>query len=162
MPQQAAPHRRRRDLRPFIYGALDLIALVLYVLAITKISPNRHPWAQMLLWMMPLAVGLLAAGTIAAAVLKDPKLNRIGWWIAVAGGALQVLVVIILFCLLLMAASFLSGVYGAFGKGAAAGCLGAAAGIVQFCGLLPVFQLKYLMTRGGRRACNLPPLWGRA
>jgi len=154
--------RRRRDLRPFIYGALDLISLVIYVVVIAKVSPNRHAWAQALLWLLPVAVGLLGAGTVGAAVLRDARLNRIAWTTAVTGGALMIVVVIVLLCLLLMSAAFLAGVYGAFGKGAAAGCLGAAAAIVELCGLLPAFQLKYLMTRGGRRACNLPPLWSRA
>jgi hypothetical protein len=53
-------------------------------------------------------------------------------------------------------------VYGAFGKGAAAGIMGAMALIFELVGILPTLQAKFLMTRAGRRAFGLEPLWGGA
>ena len=158
-----APARtRRRDLRPFIYAGLDLLFAVVYVFAVTELSPNRHAWAQALLFCLPVGAVVLAAGTLAGALVKDARLARIAWIAAVAGATLMLVVTVVLLALLLASAAFLSGVYGAIGKGAASGVLAAAALIVEVCGILPAFQLKYLMTRGGRRAFGLAPLWSPA
>ena len=54
----------------------------------------------------------------------------------------------IVFCVLLL----LAGTYGAFGKAAASTALIGVAIVVEIVALLPVFQVKYLMTRAGRRA----------
>lgn len=153
----------KRDPRPFIYGGLDLVFAVIYVVVITEISPNRHAWAQALLWSLPVAIVIMAGGTIAGALLaKNARAAKIAWTTAVAGGATMLVVTVILLILLLMAAAFLAGVYGAFGKAASSGVLGAAALIVEIAGILPVLQLKYLMTRGGRRAFGLAPVWAPA
>ena len=53
--------------------------------------------------------------------------------------------------LLVMSASFLSGVYGSMGKGAAMFALLGAALVIELCGILPALQHKFLMTRAGRR-----------
>jgi hypothetical protein len=164
MPSSAAagpaPRPRRRDPRPWIYAAIDALLAVVLVVVITEVAPNRHAWAQALLWLLPGASAAMAAGTLAGAVLPGARARRIAWAVAVVGGAVMLVVTVVLLVLLLMAASFLSGVYGGIGKGAATGALAAAALIVEVCGLLPALQLKYLLTRAGRRALGLPPLWG--
>ncbi len=66
---------------------------------------------------------------------------------------------IVLLGLLLASAAFLSGVYGAFGKAAASGVLAGAALVVELVAILPALQVKYLLTRAGRRAFGLPALW---
>jgi hypothetical protein len=151
--------KRRRDLRPFIYGGLDLLFAAVYLFSVTELSPNRHGWAQALLLCLPVGAVAMAAGTLTGALVKNPSVARIAWIGAVAGGALMLVVTVVLLALLLASAAFLSGVYGAIGKGAASGVLAAAALIVEVAGILPAFQLKYLMTRGGRRAFGLTPLW---
>lgn len=159
---ERAPERKRRDLRPFIYAGLDVLFAVVYLFSVTELSPNRHPWAQALLLCLPLAAGVMAIATLVGGLVEDAKLARIAWIAAVAGAILMLVVTVVLLALLLMSAAFLSGVYGAIGKGAASGVLAAAALIVEVCGILPAFQLKYLMTRGGRRAFGLTPLWSPA
>jgi len=47
-------------------------------------------------------------------------------------------------------------VYGAFGKAAATFALVMVALLVELVALLPVVQVKYLMTRSGRRAFGRP------
>lgn len=152
----------RRDIRPFLYGGLDLLFAAVYVYLLTSALPNRHLWAQVLLFGLPVFATIMAVGTIAGGVLKKPEMTRIAWIVAVVGGAGMVVVTVTVLALLLMSAAFLAGVYGAFGKGAAMGVLGGAAVVVELCGLLPAFQLKYLMTRAGRRAFGLAPLWRAA
>jgi hypothetical protein len=161
-PAPGAARKKRRDLRPFIYAGLDVIFCVVYLFSVLELSPNRHPWAQALLLCLPLSAGLMAVGTLVGALVKDAKLARVGWIVAVAGATSMLVVTVVLLALLLASAAFLSGVYGAIGKGAASGVLAAAALIVEVCGILPAFQLKYLMTRGGRRAFGLTPLWSPA
>lgn len=158
--QKVAPRpKRRRDVRPFIYGGFDLAFAILYVVIILDLSPNRHGWAQALMLFVPACAFLLGIGTIVGALLKDGRWGRIGWIVSVAAGTGMLLLVIVVIGLLLASAAFLSGVYDAFGKAAASGILGGAALTVELVGLLPLFQLKYLMTRAGRRAFGLQPLW---
>ena len=159
---ERVPKKKRRDLRPFIYAGLDVLFAIVYLFSVLELSPNRHPWAQALLLCLPLAAGVMAIGTLVGGIVKDAKIARIAWIAAVAGATLMLVVTVVLLALLLMSAAFLSGVYGAIGKGAASGVLAAAALIVEVCGILPAFQLKYLMTRGGRRAFGLTPLWSPA
>lgn len=160
LAKQVAPRpKRRRDLRPFIYGGFDLAFAVLYIVIILDLSPNRHGWAQALMLFVPACAILLGLGTIAGSLLRSGRWGRIGWIVSVAAGTGMVLLVIVVIGLLLASAAFLSGVYDAFGKAAASGILGGAALTIELVGLLPVFQLKYLMTRAGRRAFGLQPLW---
>ena len=115
-----------------------------YAIAIWKVIPNRLPSGAMHLWTFPLATLVMGAGTLLG--------GRHGWWIAVIGGSAVLLSTVALIVRIVVSAAFLAGVYGAFGKAASTFALLAAAVVVEVVGLLPVFQLKYLMTRGGRRA----------
>jgi len=144
-----APTVLRRDLRPFIYLALDQIFVVIYVYVMASVIPNRHASAFVHLWALPVLLQLMAIGLVLG-LLKGPK--KIGWWMGVIGGSGLLLVTVLLIIRVLVSAAFLSGVYGAFGKAAAMSALIGIALIVELVALLPLFQVKWLMTRAGRRA----------
>jgi hypothetical protein len=141
----------RRDPRPYIYAGLNLVLAAVQLYVLVEVTPNRHAWAQALLLALPFAT----IGLGVAMLFRKP----LAWRAAVAFGAVVLLVTIAVLGLLLMSAAFLSGVYGAFGTGAAMGILGAAALIVELVALVPVLQLSYLCSRAGRRVFGLPPLW---
>jgi hypothetical protein len=69
------------------------------------------------------------------------------------------LVWIITVVIMLMSAAFLSGVYGGFGQAAAMGTMVAVLMTLQLVALVPALQLKFLMTRAGRRYFGQQPLW---
>lgn len=144
-PAPAVPGRRdRRDIRRWIYGGLDVLFAAGYAYAIWKVIPNRLPSAAVHLWTFPVATAAMAAGTL----LGGPK----GWWIAVIGGSAVLLSTFALIIRILVSAAFLAGVYGAFGKAAATFGLVMIALVIELVALLPILQVKYLMTRAGRRA----------
>lgn len=140
--QPASADRRRR-----IYGVLALVFGGFYAYCVWKVIPNRLPSGMLHLSAVPIFMLLMAAGTLAG--------GRRGWWLAIVSGSLVLLATITLIARILASAAFVSGVYGAFGKGAAMFALVAVALIVELVVLLPMFQLKFLMTRAGRRACGL-------
>jgi cation transport ATPase len=149
--QPSAAALRSRDPRRWIYVAFDLLSVVGYLIAFKLFLQNRHDWATAVLYIVPAAAVLMAIGT----ALARPW----SWWLVVVGAATMLLWTAAILILLLYTASYLSGVYGAFGKAAASGVIGAAAFVVQFVAMLPAFQLKWAMTRAGRRAFGLEPLW---
>ncbi|HEX2688779.1 MAG TPA: hypothetical protein VHN14_19285 [Kofleriaceae bacterium] len=138
----------RRDARRWIYGGLDALFAAIYALAIWKVIPNRLPSAAIHLWTFPLATLVMALGTL----LGTPR----GWRIAVAGGSAVLLSTFLLIVRILISAAFLAGVYGAFGQAAATFALVMVALVVELVAILPILQVKYLMTRAGRRAYGLP------
>ena len=137
-------HRDTRDIRRWIYGGLDGAFAIVYAIAIWKVIPNRLPSAALHLWSFPLVTLAMAAGTL----LGGPK----GWWIAVIGGSAMLLSAFLLIVRILISAAFLAGVYGAFGKAAATFSLVMVALVIEVVALLPIVQVKYLMTRAGRQA----------
>lgn len=144
---------RRPDPRRWIYVALDLAFAVGYVLAFRNLMPNRHGWVTALLDVLPAAAALMALGT----GLARPW----SWWLAIVGGAAMLAWAIGAMFFVLYFASYLAGVYGAFGQAASVVSLVAVALLIQLVAMVPVFQLKWCMTRGGRRAFGLAPLWPR-
>ncbi len=134
----------RPDVRRWIYGGLDVFAALIYVLCIVFLIPNRLPSGAIHLWALPVAMLVLGAGTL----LGGPR----GWKIAIAGGSVMLFVVALLLVRLIVSAAFLAGVYGSFGKAASMFTLVGAALIIEVCGLLPLVQVKFLMSRAGRRA----------
>jgi hypothetical protein len=147
----AAPERRRRsDRRPYIYAGFDFAFGAFYAFLLAQ-APTRHATGAVLLWGTVAAVVLAGAGMVVR--------NRWGWRVAVAGCGALLLVTVALLVLVLLSASFLAGVYGSMGRGAATMAILAGAVIVELCGLLPAFQLKFLMTRAGRRWFGQDPLW---
>ena len=137
----AAVHR---DARRWIYAGLDLLFAAAYAFAIWKVIPNRLPSAAAHLWTFPAATLAMAVGM----VLGEPR----GWWIAVVAGSAALASLFVLIVRILVSAAFLAGVYGAFGKAAATFALVMVALVVELVALLPIVQVKYLMTRAGRRA----------
>ena len=139
------------DPRPYVYGGLNLAFAALYAYVFLVLIPNRHGWAQLLLWSLPAVSVAMAAGMIAR--------RWWGWLAGVIGAAALLLASFVLIGLLLASAAFLSGVYGAYGRGASAITLLSIAFVVQGVALVPALQLKFLLTRAGRRCFGLQPLW---
>lgn len=148
--EPATPARGRRpDRRPTIYAGFDFAFAALYAVLLGQV-PTRHAASNALLWSTVVAVVLAGAGMVVR--------NRWGWRVAVAGCGVLLLVTVLLLVLVLLSASFLAGVYGSMGRGAALMALLAGALIVELCGILPALQLKFLMTRAGRRCFGRDPL----
>jgi len=146
-PPRAGEAAVRRDARRWIYGGLDLVFAIGYAVAIWKVIPNRLPSAMAHLWTFPLATLAMAAGML----LGSPR----GWWIAVIGGSVVLVSMFALIVRIVISAAFLAGVYGAFGKAAATFALVMIALTIELVALLPIVQVKYLMTRSGRRALGV-------
>ena len=144
-----APVVQRRDLRPYIYYGLNQAFVAIYAYVITSVIPNRMMSGQLHLWALPVLMQVVAAG-MATSFQRRPEARRVGWWLAVVGASLLLLTTILLIVRVLVSAAFLAGVYGAFGKAAAMSALIGVALVVELVALLPLFQLKYLMTRAGR------------
>ena len=137
----------RPDVRRWIYGGLDLLFGAVYAFVVWKVIPNRLPSAAFHLWTLPACTLALGAGTLAG--------GRHGWWAAIVAGSALLLSIIVLIVRILISAAFLAGVYGAFGKAASTFAIIAVALIVEAVALLPIVQIKFLMTRAGRRAYGL-------
>jgi hypothetical protein len=136
--------RVNRDIRRWIYGGLDLAFAAVYAFAIWKVIPNRLASASVHLWTFPVASLAMGAGMLLG--------GRRGWWIAVVSGSAVLLSTILLIARIVASAAFLAGVYGAFGKAAATFSLVMVALAIELVALLPIVQVKYLMTRAGKRA----------
>jgi hypothetical protein len=147
-PRPLAQRSRRGDPRRAIYTALDLLFAVIYGIAILTVIPNRLPSATIHLWTFPVANVVMAIGMLLA--------GRPGWRLAVIGGSLALVSMAVLLVRIAISAAFLAGVYGAFGKAAATFALVMIALVIELVALLPIVQVKYLMTRAGRRALGMP------
>jgi hypothetical protein len=134
----------RPDVRRWIYGGLDLLFGAVYALVIVEVIPNRLPSAAFHLWTLPVCTLVMGAGTLLG--------GRHGWWTAIVAGSALLLSVIAIIVRILISAAFLAGVYGAFGKAASTFAMVSVALIVEVVALLPIVQIKFLMTRAGRRA----------
>jgi hypothetical protein len=139
----------KRDPRPIIYLALDQLCVIVYAYVIRSVIPNRLPSAMLQLWSIPLCMQVMALG---CATVFVPQWKRIGRIVAIVAGSLLLLSVIVLIVRVLVSAAFLAGVYGAFGKAAATFALIAIALVIEGVALLPIVQIKYLMSRAGQRA----------
>jgi hypothetical protein len=142
-----------RDPRRFIYAGLDFGFGLLYAVLFLAVIPNRVPSAAALLWSLVAAVVIMGGAMVAGR-----RGGRWAWRSAVGAAALLLVLTVVLLIAILMSAAFLSGVYGAFGRAASTFSLLAAALVIELVALLPAFQLKFLMTRAGRRAFGLPPV----
>lgn len=144
----------RRDPRPYIYLALDQIFALAYFYIVIAAIPNRLPTAKINLYAVPILMQLIALGA-ATIFVRDGAIKRIGWWVVVVGHSLLIAVTIVLIIRVLISAAFLAGTYGAFGKAASMTALMGVAIVVEVVGLLPLFQVKYMRTRAGRRAYSV-------
>lgn len=134
----------RPDPRRWIYGGLGLLFACFHAFALVAVIPNRLPTAWVHLWSFPLLTVAMAVGTLAR--------GRIGWWVAVLAGSAVIASVVFVIARILASAAFLAGTYGAFGKAASTFSLVAVALIINAVALLPIVQIKWLMSRAGRRA----------
>jgi hypothetical protein len=137
------------DRRPYIYAGLDVLFTVLYAVIIVTVIPTRIRSTALQLWSLPLCTLVMAVGTAAFAV---EKVRVRGRKLAVAAATLMLASTILLIVRVLVSAAFLAGVYGAFGKAAASFALVAVALMVELVALLPIVQVKYLLSRAGKRA----------
>jgi hypothetical protein len=149
-PAASSSRPARRERRPYIYAGFDFAFAACYAFLVGQV-PTRHALHGALLWSTVVSVVLAGAGMVVR--------NRWGWRVAVAGCGALLLVGVALLVLVLVSAAFLSGVYGSMGRGAALMAILAGALIVELCGVLPALQLKFLMTRAGRRWFGREPLW---
>ena len=136
------------DPRRWIYGGLDVVAALAYATAIVLVAPNRNASAAVHMWAFPLAATVCAIGSFAGGPL--------GRRVALIGGSVWLGLVFLLIVRICVSAAFLAGTYGAFGKAASSFALLMVAIVIEAVGLLPIVQVKYLMTRMGRRAHGLP------
>jgi hypothetical protein len=139
----------RRDIRPYIYLAIDQIFVIAYFYVVIAAIPNRLPTAKANLFAIPIILQLV---TLGAATIFVPSLKKVGWWFVVVGQSLLLALTILLILRVLISAAFLAGTYGAFGKAASMTALMGVAIVVEVVGLLPLFQIKYMRTKAGRRA----------
>lgn len=132
-----------RDPRVFVYAGFDLAFAALHAVLLFGIIPNRHGWVQ------ALAVLLVAS----CAVMGVSMLVRRSWswWLGIAACTALLLVAATFLVLTVLSAALLAGVYGSFGQAGAMITLVGAALVVELVALLPAFQLKFLLTRAGRR-----------
>jgi hypothetical protein len=144
MPEQKSVlDPRRFDVRPFVYGVLDLAFAALYWVIASTIA--RSSTGQFQVGSMVLACAMTAAGV--GTLLRRPA----GWWMAVVACVTVLCGSVMLITLLALSASFLHGVYGSMGRAAAAVTLAIGAVAVEVYVLLPAFQLRYLLSDAGRR-----------
>jgi hypothetical protein len=138
---------RRPDRRRYIYAGLD-VGLGAMQTVIAFSAPSRHSGGQALI--LAIAAAFVVAG-VATAVGRPA-----GWRVAAAALLLLLVLEVGLLVGLVTSAAFLAGVFGSFGQAAASVALMAAALTIQTIALVPALQLKYLRTRGGRRAFGRP------
>ena len=120
------------------YGALDVAFAALYAYLGFVIAPSRSR-----------AFSIVLAGVVAllafagATLLVRGDRGRLGRSLGIA--ACGVLLAFTIACVLLLVAScaFLFGVYGAIGHGIGLIALVVAALMLELCGLLPLFQLRF-------------------
>ena len=132
-----------RDPRRWIYGGLDLAFALMQAILIWKVVPNRLPSASIHLWTLPIATLVMGIATL----VGGPR----AWLTAVIAGSAALVSTFFLIVRIIVSAAFLSGVYGAFGKAASMTALTSIAIVVELVALLPIVQVKWLMTRMGRR-----------
>lgn len=137
-----------RDLRPWIYAGIDLVFAVLYIVLAYGVLPIAGASFHGI--SVALGVAALAAGLGTA--VRRPW----GWWAGVFGSATVLVMGVGIIVLLVLAAAYLKGIYGAVGRGAALGSLVVAALAIEVYCLWPLFQLRYLLSRAGRRGAGRP------
>lgn len=146
-PLPPTPLVKRPDIRRWIYAALDLVFAVIYFILATRIALTQSPLDRFQLLTLPVFAAVMAAGMLIS--------KKHGWWISVIGCSALLISAVIIIARILISISFLAAVYGGFGKAASSFALLAVALIVEVVVLLPLFQLKYLLSRAGRRSLGV-------
>lgn len=143
-PPTATGLARKPDPRRWIYGGLGVGIACVQAYCAVEVIPNRLPSAAFHLWTFPVLTFAMGAGTLSG--------TRIGWWVTVLAGGALLLSVMLVIVRILVSAAFLAGVYGAFGKAAATFSFVAIALIGQVVALIPIFHIRWMMSRRGKRA----------
>lgn len=144
-PKKSGP--KRDDARRWIYGGIATGIAIVQVYCVIAVIPNRLPSAALHLWTFPLLTLVMGAATLSGL--------RIGWWVTVIAGGALMLSVMLVIVRILVSAAFLAGVYGAFGKAAATFSFVSIALIAQVVALIPIFHIKWMMSRSGKRAFDV-------
>jgi|MudIll2142460700_1097286.scaffolds.fasta_scaffold03668_3 hypothetical protein len=142
-PLSATGLAKKPDPRRWIYGGIAFVIAVVQAYCVIAVIPNRLPSAALHLWTFPVLTFVMAAGTLSG--------MRVGWWMSVMAGGALLLSVMLVIVRILISAAFLAGVYGAFGKAAATFSFVAIALIAQVVALIPIFHIRWLMSRRGKR-----------
>ena len=119
-----------------IHGGLDLAFAAAYGWLGFSVAPGRA-----IAWNVALA-GIISLLAIAGVSLLLRL--RFGRVLAIATQLALLLFCLATGALLVASAAYLRGVYGPIGKGMAIMALVATALVVELCGLLPLFQLRFL------------------
>jgi len=143
-PLSATGLSKKPDPRRWIYGGIGLVIAIVQAYCVIAVIPNRLPSAALHLWTFPVLTFVMAVATLSGV--------RMAWWIAVMAGGALLLSVMLVIVRILVSAAFLAGVYGAFGKAAATFSFVAIALIMQVVALIPIFHIRWLMSRRGKRA----------
>ena len=130
-----------RSRAPLAFAAADAANALLFAALAAQI-PSRHPGSAALLWSVVGAFVALGAGSAMRSAW--------GWRAAVIAALSLVALELVLLTLIVSSAAFLAGVYGSLGRGAAAIAIGLALLSVEVIALVPLLQLRYLWSRGGR------------
>jgi hypothetical protein len=153
-PSAPGPAIPRRDLRRFIYAGLDVVFGIIYLVIATKFALTQSSLDRFQLLTLPVIAAAMAGGMLVS--------GRLGWRISVIACSAMLLSAVLIIARILISISFLAGVYGGFGAAAAFFAWVAVALVIELVVLLPLFQLKYLMSRGGRRTLGVAPPLGAA
>jgi hypothetical protein len=130
-------------MRPYVYVAFDVVFAAVYVWISRTLIPTSDGSFELLSLGLAAAALAMGVGTLIR--------RRWAWWVGVVGCGALLLGATLILVGLAMSAAFLAGVYGAFGKGAAALTVIAIALAVELYALLPLFQLGYLLSPSGRQ-----------
>lgn len=120
-----------------LHGMLDLGFAALYAWLGFSVAPGRHP-----AWNAALAAVIALVFAAGLALLARVRFARP---IAIAAQLALLLLCAAAVVLLVASAAYLRGVYGPIGRGLALVALVVAALGVELCGLLPLFQLRFLL-----------------
>lgn len=137
------------DVRPLVYGVLDVVLFALYAYFFAAVIPSSSGWVTAV--QVAIAAAALVAGV--GTLSRRP----IGWRAAVAGCTTLLALAALLLLLTVMSGAFLAGVYGAYGRASVVLTVLVCALVVELVALVPAFQLKYLRTRAGRAAFSTSP-----
>jgi len=122
-----------------IFGGLDFLFGWLYLLIFIYAVPSFDPTVRILTYVGSIAI--IVAGAVMLAG------GRVGYWVGVGVAGFLLLLCFALVAMLVAAAAYLYGLYGAFGKGATYVTLFGISLVVAYIGLLPIFQMAYLLRR---------------
>jgi hypothetical protein len=125
-----------RPLTSIVFGVLDLLAALFYIVLFTWIVPSRSAGFTVLVWALSLLLGAGGIGLILG--------SRWGRRLAFIASVTFVVICVVLLLLLLSSVAYLHGIYDGVGQAGAAIGLLAAALTIEVVGLLPLLQLGHL------------------